>query len=100
LYRSNLCSSLARDILDLSRVRQINVLPRLMERLAAQTGQVLNVVEAANAAEIEPRSGDNYTCLFEALFLIRRLPAWGRTLRSTSGYEHDSEMITLGCENL
>ena len=81
-YRSYLATALTRDILDLSRVRQINVLPRLMERLAGQTGQVLNIVKASNDAGIEPRTGDNYVRLLEALFLIRRLPAWGRTLRS------------------
>ena len=76
-YRGYVGASLQRDVADLSRVRQINALPRLMERLAAQTGQVLNIVKASNAAGVEPRSGDNYVRLLEALFLIRRLPAWG-----------------------
>lgn len=62
-FRSYVGASLARDVLDLSRVRQVNVLPRLMERLASQTGQVLNIVKASNAADIEPRTGDNYTRL-------------------------------------
>ena len=75
-YGSYLGASLARDVLDLSRVRQVNLLPRLMERLAAQTGHVLNIVKAPNGARIEPRSGDNYVRLLEAPFLIRRLPAW------------------------
>ena len=79
-----------------ARVRQINVLPRLMERLAAQTGQVLNVVKAATAAGIEPRSGDNYTRLLEALFLIRRLPAWGRTLRSRTAHSPKLHVVDSG----
>ena len=95
-YRSYLGASLARDLLDLSRVRQINALPRLMERLAAQTGQVLNVVKAANAAGIEPRSGDNYARLLEALFLIRRLPAWGRTLRSRTAHSPKLHVVDSG----
>jgi uncharacterized protein len=95
-YRSYLGASLARDVLDLSRVRQINVLPRLMERLAAQTGQVLNVVKASDAVGIEPRSGDNYTRLLEALFLIRRLPAWGRTLRSRTAHSPKLHVIDSG----
>ncbi|MFM2071956.1 MAG: hypothetical protein RLZZ623_2219 [Actinomycetota bacterium] len=95
-YRSYLGASLARDVLDLSRVRQINVLPRLMERLTAQTGQVLNVVKAATAAGIEPRSADNYTRLLEALFLIRRLPAWGRTLRSRTAHSPKLHVVDSG----
>ncbi len=95
-YRSYLGASLARDVLDLSRVRQINVLPRLMERLTAQTGQVLNVVKAATATGIEPRSADNYTRLLEALFLIRRLPAWGRTLRSRTAHSPKLHVVDSG----
>jgi uncharacterized protein len=95
-YRSYLGASLARDVLDLSRVRQINVLPRLMERLAAQTGQVLNIVKASNGAGIEPRSGDNYVRLLEALFLIRRLPAWGRTLRSRTAHSPKLHVVDSG----
>lgn len=95
-YRSYLGASLTRDVLDLSRVRQINVLPRLMERLTAQTGQVLNVVKASTAAGIEPRSGDNYARLLEALFLIRRLPAWGRTLRARTAHSPKLHVVDSG----
>jgi uncharacterized protein len=95
-YRGYLGASLQRDILDLSRVRQVNVLPRLMERLAAQTGQVLNIVKASNGAGIEPRSGDNYVRLLEALFLIRRLPAWGRTLRSRTAHSPKLHVVDSG----
>jgi hypothetical protein len=42
--------------------------------------------ESILGAGLEPRSGDNYTRLLEALFLIRRLPAWGRTLRSRTAH--------------
>ncbi len=95
-YRSYLETSLTRDVLDLSRVRQINALPRLMERLAAQTGQVLNIVKASNDAGIEPRSGDNYVRLLDALFLIRRLPAWGRTLRSRTAHSPKLHVVDSG----
>jgi predicted AAA+ superfamily ATPase len=67
-----------------------------MERLTAQTGQVLNVVKASTAAGIEPRSGDNYTRLLEALFLIRRLPAWGRTLRSRTAHSPTLHVVDPG----
>lgn len=67
-----------------------------MERLAAQTGQVLNVVKASNAAGLEPRSGDNYVRLLEALFLIRRLPAWGRTLRSRAAHSPKLHVVDAG----
>jgi predicted AAA+ superfamily ATPase len=95
-YRSYLGTSLARDVVDLARIRQINVLPRLMERLAAQTGQVVNIVKASTGAGLEPRTGDNYVRLLEALFLVRRLPAWGRTLRSRAVHSPKLHVVDSG----
>jgi predicted AAA+ superfamily ATPase len=71
-----------RDVMDLSRVRQRRALPLLLRRLASQTGQVLNIAHAAQAVGIERSTAENYTRLLEAVFLIHRLPAWGRTIRS------------------
>ena len=98
-YRSYLGTSLARDVLDLSQVRQINVLPRLMERLTAQTGQVLNVVKAATAAGIEPRSADNYARLCVTASVISSAPVTSSTpaarpTRSTTG---STSVPSTGC---
>ena len=74
--------SLARDVTELARIRQGALLPALLRRLAGQTAQVLNVAAAARAAGLEPRTAETYTKLLEDLFLVRRLGAWGRTLRA------------------
>lgn len=71
-----------RDLLDLAKIRQRDKVPQLLQRLAGQTGQVLNVSAAASSIAIERRTADSYTKLLEAIFLIHRLPAWGTTLRS------------------
>jgi predicted AAA+ superfamily ATPase len=71
-----------RDVLDLRDVKQRTVLPSLLRRLAAQTGQVLNVTSASRGADIAPSVGEDYTTLLEAVFLVHRLPAWGTTLAS------------------
>lgn len=73
---------LERDAAELARIQQRAALPELLARLAAQTGQVLNVAAAGASAGLNKRTADNYTKLLEALFLIERLPAWGRTLRA------------------
>lgn len=95
-YNSYVGTSLARDVRDLARVRQINVLPRLLERLASQSGQLLNITKAAQASEIEPRTADNYARLLEALFLVRRFPAWGRTLRSRANKAPKVHLVDSG----
>lgn len=74
--------SLARDVTDLSKIRQGALLPALLKRLAGQTAQVLNMAAAGRAVGIAARTAETYTKLLEDLFLVRRLDAWGRTLRA------------------
>lgn len=74
-----------RDVIALSRVRQRAQLPRLLVRLTAQTGQLLNMSEAARSAGLEVSTAENYTQLLESVFLIHRLPAWGTTLGAKAG---------------
>lgn len=71
-----------RDVLDIRRVRQRDALPRLLRRLVAQTGQLVNVAHAARAENLDPSVAGDYATLLEAVFLIHRLPAWGTTLGS------------------
>lgn len=71
-----------RDVLDIRKVRQRDVLPRLLRSLAARTAQVLNVSSVARDLALDPSVAEDYTRLLEAVFLVHRLPAWGRTLRS------------------
>jgi uncharacterized protein len=69
-----------RDVLDIARVRQREALPRLLRQLAAQTGQLLNITKAGQAAGLESSTANRYATLLEAAFMIQRLPAWGETL--------------------
>ena len=77
-----LTQSLERDVRELARVRQREQLPQLLRALAGQTGQLLNVANAARKVRMDERTAESYTRLLEAVFLVYRLPAWGRTLRS------------------
>jgi predicted AAA+ superfamily ATPase len=69
-----------RDVLDISRVRQREALPRLLRQLAAQTGQLLNIAKAGQASGLESSTANRYATLLEAAFMVQRLPAWGETL--------------------
>jgi predicted AAA+ superfamily ATPase len=81
-FRDYVTLVIERDVLDIRRVRQREILPRLLRSLAAQTGQILNVSRVARHLGIDPTIAEDYTRLLEAVFLVHRLPAWGRTLRS------------------
>ncbi len=63
----------------LAEVRQRGHLRNLLARYAAQTGQILNMAQAARDVGLKARTSDNYTRLLELLFLIFRLPAWKKT---------------------
>lgn len=89
--------SLERDVVELSpRLRQGTQLPRLLERLAGQTGQLLNIAAAATAIEMDRSTVENYVKLLEAVYLVRRLPAWGRTLRARSGAHPKLHIVDSG----
>lgn len=72
--------TLERDVREIGRAEQAAALPRLLQRLAAQTAQVLNVARAASDLSLNERTADSYLRLLEAVFLVHRLPAWGSTL--------------------
>jgi predicted AAA+ superfamily ATPase len=74
--------SLERDAIELVRVRQRNMLRELLGRLAGRTGQVLNLTNASPGLTGERKTIEDYVRLLEDLFLIDRLPAWGKTLRA------------------
>jgi predicted AAA+ superfamily ATPase len=71
-----------RDVVELTRVRQREMLPRLLRSLAARSGQVLNISAVADGLGMEKSTAENYIRLLEAVFLVQRLPAWGTTLGS------------------
>jgi uncharacterized protein len=71
-----------KDVMDISRVRQREMLPRLLGQLAARSGQVLNITPIAGAIGLERTTAENYVKLLEAVFLIHRLSSWGTTLGS------------------
>jgi uncharacterized protein len=71
-----------KDVLDISRVRQREMLPRLLGQLAARSGQVLNMAAISGTVGLEKSTAENYIKLLEAVFLVYRLPAWGTTLGS------------------
>lgn len=71
-----------KDVMDISRVRQREMLPRLLSQLAARSGQFLNIAAVAGAIGLDRSTAENYVKLLEAVFLVYRLPAWGTTLGS------------------
>ena len=86
--------------MQISRVRQRAELPRLLGRLAAQTGQVLSIAKAARDVGLTPSTAEDYVRLLEAVFLVHRLPAWGTTLRSVVDSGLATRLLRVSAETL
>jgi len=89
-------TTLAKDVADLRKIRQAHVLPSVLEVLAGQTAQVLNISHVAQVLHLNPDLIGAYTQLLEAVFLVRVLPAWGKTLMTRSGGYPKIHMVDSG----
>ena len=81
-FRDYVSAVVQRDVLEIRRVRQREHLPRVLRHLAAQTAQVLNLSRIAQTMGLRSELVTDYTQLLEAVFLVHRLEAFGRTLSS------------------
>ena len=72
--------TLERDVQELSRIRQARTLPVVLARLAGQTSQIFNGTQLADGLGIDEKTARDSVRLLEAVFLVRLLPPWDRTL--------------------
>lgn len=95
-FRDYVRLSVERDALEIGHVRQREVLRQLLNRLAGQTGQVLNVAGAATGLSASRATIDGYVRLLEDLYLVQRLPAWGKTLRARAAKTPKVHVVDSG----
>jgi uncharacterized protein len=75
-HRDYLDALVQRDVRDVANLRDLELLPRLFEMLALQTGELLNVQSLAKHLGARHETIQNHLAALERLFLVRRLPAW------------------------
>ena len=88
--------SIEQDALELARIRERQVLRDLLGRLAGRTGQVLNLSHASDGLGVDRKTTEGYTRLLEDLFLLQRLPAWGKTLRARAAARPKVHVVDSG----
>ncbi|MCY3564413.1 MAG: DUF4143 domain-containing protein [bacterium] len=81
IFNNYIEQSLSYGLSAVRTVRRPEDVQRLLVRLGAQTGQILNIANAARDIGIAERTAENHTRLLEWLFFIVRLPAWKKTDR-------------------
>lgn len=89
-------ASVERDALELGRIRERQALANLLTLVAAQTGQLLNIAAAAGKLGVSRPTLENHLRLLEDLFLVVRLPAWGKTLRSRVSVKPKIHIVDSG----
>jgi predicted AAA+ superfamily ATPase len=89
-------TSIDRDAAELVRIGQRQSLAELLSLLAAQSAQVLNVARLTNALQLNRKTVEGYLRLLEDLFLVFRLPAWGKTLKARATGSPKVHMVDSG----
>ncbi|MFM7142076.1 MAG: ATP-binding protein [Alphaproteobacteria bacterium] len=75
-YRDYVETLVQRDVRDLSRIRSLDTLPRLLSLVASHTASLVNVAELAAPFEVSRPTIHDLVSLLERIFLVERLPAW------------------------
>lgn len=71
-----------KDIRDLAAIKDIHKFNRLLEVLASQSGQLLNIMELSNTCGIAKQTIEHYLFLLEQTYIIRRVRPYSTNIRS------------------
>ena len=76
--KSYIAHIVERDVQDIARINQLTQVPKLLTLLAMQCAQLLNYAQLGAQLGLNAKTTDKYIGILERLFLVQRLPAWGR----------------------
>ncbi len=75
-YRDYVETQIQRDVHDLTRIRSLDALPRLLRLAATHTARLINIADLAGPFQLTRQTIHDYVTLLERVFLVERLPAW------------------------
>jgi uncharacterized protein len=67
-----------RDVRDIAEVEKLEQMPRLLQVLAHQSGQLTNFTQMGSQIGFDDKTTRKYVSILEQLFLVRRVEAWFR----------------------
>lgn len=71
-----------KDIRDLADVKDIDKFNKLLEALASQSGQQLNVTELSNTTRIAKQTAEKYLFIMENTYIVRLVRPFSQNIRS------------------
>jgi uncharacterized protein len=81
-FRSYLESLVARDLRDVSDIRKVDEVPRLLRLIASQAANLYKAETMSRDLGISTKTVQSYTDLLETVYLVRRVRAWRPSIRS------------------
>ncbi len=75
-YRQYINSLVQKDIRDIQQISHPDKMLKLLRLMASFSGNLVNLTELGNKLGLDKDTVKKYMGLFEALFLVRLLPAW------------------------
>lgn len=71
-----------KDIRDLASIKDIDKFNKLLEALAAQSGQLLNITELSNTTKIAKQTIEKYLFIMENTYILKLLRPFSKNIRS------------------
>ncbi|MCD6149656.1 ATP-binding protein [bacterium] len=71
-----------KDIRDLADIKDIDKFNKLLEALASQSGNLLNVAELSNTCRISKQTVEKYLFILENTYIIKLVRPYSRSIRS------------------
>lgn len=75
-YRDHVDTIVDRDVADIVRIRKTDTLRRLIDQMAARTGQEINVSELSNALKVHRETLEQFLDVLRRLSVIHTIGAW------------------------
>jgi len=95
-FKDYIYKTLGQDIQEISKIQQVEILPRLLTQLAGQSSQVINTLKISRQIDLNPMTTEDYIKLLESLYIVQRIPAWGKSLNSRSTQKPKLHLIDSG----
>ncbi len=97
-FSSYLVTTLERDLTDITDAHKLKELPRLLRLLASRAANVVVPANISNDIALHRETVEAYIGLLEAVFLVKRLPAWtpgigNREIRHSKIYVVDTGLM-------
>jgi len=90
---------LYKDIFALKEIRKPQVLEKLIQALAFQTGHQVSYRELANLIQVDKETVERYIYLLEEAYIIFRLPSFSRNLRNELKFTRKIYFYDTGIRN-